>query len=77
MIAKEKALDLITFFDKIQYDYSKGVAYTFYHLGINDRKKMAFKVIEEVISSIDWHDFEVPNEQIEYWEEVKKEIEQL
>lgn len=31
-------------------------------------------VVEEIIDAIDWHEFEVPNKEIEHWEQVKKEI---
>lgn len=72
MTPKEKALELIIFFDKIQIDSDKNIAYTFYHLGMNDRKKMALKVIDEILYVID-----CTSPQYDYWEKVKKEIEQL
>lgn len=52
MTAKEKAVELITFFDKIQIDHNKNIAYSFYHLGMDDRKKMALKVIDEIIKEV-------------------------
>jgi len=30
--------------------------------------------VDEVIEAIDWHEFETPNEQIEYWQQVKAEL---
>lgn len=32
--------------------------------------------VDEIINAIDWHDYEVPNKDIEYWQKVKKAIEQ-
>lgn len=29
-------------------------------------------VINEILDAIDWHEFEVPNKEIEYWQETKK-----
>jgi hypothetical protein len=52
MTPKEKVIELINFFDKIQIDSNKNIAYTFYHLGMDDRKKMALKVIDEVIEEV-------------------------
>jgi hypothetical protein len=72
MNAKEKALELILFFDKIQIDSDKNIAYTFYHLGIDDRKKMALKVIDEILEEMGR--LNIVNR---FWEQVKKEIELL
>jgi hypothetical protein len=37
--------------------------------------KCAILCVDEIISAIDWHDFEIPNKKFEYWNEVKLEIE--
>lgn len=70
MTAKEKANDLIKFFDSIQFDHNKNIAYTFYHLTIQEKKLCVIKVVDEIINAID--DFECG-----YWEKVKKEIEKI
>ena len=38
-------------------------------------KQCALIAVDEVLNAIDWHKFEVPNKELEYWEEVKQEIE--
>lgn len=40
-------------------------------------KECALGAVDEILDAIDWHKFEVPNDQIEYWLEVQKEIEKL
>jgi hypothetical protein len=40
-------------------------------------KEYAIFVVEEILQAVDWHDFEVPNELIEYYNNVKIEIEKL
>lgn len=52
MTAKEKAVELITFFDKIQIESNKNIAYLFNHLGMYDRQKMVLKVIDEIIKEL-------------------------
>lgn len=37
-------------------------------------KEHAIIAVERIISAIDWHEFEAPNKQIEYFEQVKTEI---
>jgi hypothetical protein len=39
--------------------------------------KCALIAIEEILKAIDWHEFEQPNEEYDYWNEVKQEIEKL
>jgi hypothetical protein len=34
-------------------------------------------VNEVVISAIDWHEYETPNKELNYWLEVRKEIQNL
>jgi hypothetical protein len=33
--------------------------------------------VDEIIDAIDWHEFEVPNERLNYWQQVKEEIKNL
>jgi hypothetical protein len=40
-------------------------------------KKLALIAVDEIINAIDWHEFEVPNKEIVYWQKVKQEIEKL
>jgi hypothetical protein len=73
MTPKEKALELVEKFRNVKHtklsDYS--VIY-------NPTAKVLAKLcVDEILNAIDWHKFEVPNEQLEYWEQVKKEIENL
>ena len=37
----------------------------------------AMVCVDEIIDAIDWHEFEVPNERLNYWQQVKEEIKQL
>ena len=39
--------------------------------------KCAIIEVYEIIQAIDWHEFETPNKELEYWNEVKSELEQL
>lgn len=40
-------------------------------------KDCAKVTINEICEAINWHEFEVPNEEIDYWNEVKEEINKL
>ena len=40
-------------------------------------KQCALIAVDEIIKAIDWHEFDVPNEELNYWQEVKQEIEKL
>ena len=37
-------------------------------------KQCALIAVDEIISELDWHIFEIPNKQLSYWQEVKQEI---
>jgi hypothetical protein len=39
--------------------------------------KNALVTINEIIQSIDWHEFEMPNNETNYWLEVRKELKKL
>lgn len=70
MTPKEKAEELVNKFyiegDMLKESHSYRLA-----------KKCALIAVGEIVSSIDWHEFETPNETFEYWWEVKQEIEAL
>ena len=40
-------------------------------------KECAKRAIDVIIDAIDWHEYEVPNEQLHFWHEVKKELEAI
>lgn len=40
-------------------------------------KQCALITVDEIIDAIDWHEYEVPNDQLKFWFEVIKEIENL
>jgi hypothetical protein len=65
MTAKEKALE-------IYHNHARR-----WHNTSDDIKYSAHITVEEVLNAIDWHEFEAPNKQLEFWNEVKKEIEAL
>jgi len=40
----------------------------------DEAKQCAIIAVDEIIIAIDWHEFETPNKEIEYWQLVKQEI---
>ena len=40
-------------------------------------KQCALIAVDEIIKEVDWHDFETPNKVLNYWQEVKQEIEKI
>ena len=67
MEAKEKANELVN-------KYLLATAVGFY---IDDAIKCALIAVDEILDTIDWHEFESPNKEITFWEEVKNEINKL
>lgn len=43
----------------------------------DEAKTCAIIAVDEIIIAIDWHEFETPNKEIEYWQLVKQEIQSL
>lgn len=74
MTAKEKALNLCQRFGMAGLDSEQTEHYT---LELSLAKVCALICVDEIINAIDWHEFETPNKEIEYWNEVKAEIEKL
>lgn len=37
-------------------------------------KSCALIAVDEILEAIDWHFYQTPTNEIEYWQEVKKEI---
>jgi hypothetical protein len=66
MTPKEKAQELV---DKFNYE-SK-------HYLMLDAKQCALIAVDEIIGAIDWHEFETPNKELTYWQQVKHEINNL
>lgn len=70
MTPKEKAESLINRYNLVILDTALG--------GSNQRvKKCVLIAIDEIENSIDWHKYETPNDELNYWNEVKKELEKL
>jgi hypothetical protein len=67
MTPKEKAKELIEAmaFSCRECDYE------------SKAKQCALIAVEEIKEAIFWHPFESPNFELEYWQEVKQEIEKL
>ena len=64
MTPKEKAIELVGKMEKdFQYFASREIAI-----------KHALIAVDEIIGAIDWHEFETPNKELIYWQEVKQEI---
>ena len=41
---------------------------------IDSAKQCALITVYEILDAIDWHKFETPNKQLEYWSEVQQEL---
>ena len=37
-------------------------------------KQCALISVDEILQAIDWHEFETPNVEIDFWQEVKNEL---
>ena len=74
MTPKEKAKELV---DKFLYA-NKGHFYQDSPLeDLEAAKECALVAVDEIIDAIFWHEFEVPNKEVKFWFEVKKEIEKI
>jgi protein associated with RNAse G/E len=71
MTPKEKAKEL---YHKFQVYEVNGLKHMKYGPEV---KVFTLIAIDEIIEAIDWHEFETPNEQWNYWQQVKQEIENL
>jgi hypothetical protein len=68
MKAKDKAEELMKQFDFV---YIQNYTSNF------EVKQCALICVEEIIQAIDWHDFETPNKELIFWEEVKEELNKM
>ena len=81
MTPKEKAIELV---DKcyqlfpLQKDVIANVGdLSWEYDNWKQAKQCALIAVEEIKEAIFWHPFESPNFELEYWQEVKQEIENL
>ena len=61
-------------------DKAKELVNKFSTVGLQQREEgiaCAIIAVNEIIQAIDWHDYEMPNNETNYWLEVRKEIENL
>ena len=69
MTPKEKAAELVNKF--VQYTPAEEeIEYPF-------AKQCALIAVKEIKEAIDWHEYEYPDEEYNYWEQVEKEIQNL
>ena len=65
MMPKDKAIELVNKFSTV---------------GLQQREEgiaCALIAVDEIIQAIDWHDYEMPNNDTNYWLKVRKEINNL
>jgi hypothetical protein len=65
MMPKDKAIELVNKFSTV---------------GLQQREEgiaCAIMAVNEIIKAIDWHEFETPNKELNYWLDVRKEISNL
>jgi hypothetical protein len=67
MTPKDKAKELV---DKFM-PHSNG------NSNNNEAKQCALIAVDEICEAINWHEFQVPNEEFNYWNRVKLEIQRL
>lgn len=70
MTPKEYAIKLFNKFNKIKHSVST-------HVQKKRTIECCLIAVKEIESAIDWHEFETPNKEIEFWNKVKSEIEIL
>jgi len=71
MTPKEKAEELV---DKY---YVTIVSFLNDRMKNTNAKQCALIAVDEIVDAIDWHEYEVPNDQLKFWFEVTREIEKL
>ena len=65
MTPQEKAKELVDKFDGVGLQMR------------NEAIACALIAVDEICEAINWHEFEVPNEEFNYWNRVKLEIQRL
>ena len=74
MTPREKALQLCQKFGYLGIKWEQAQYTT---LSLENAKECALIAVDEIIDAVDWHEFEVPNDVLHYYFEVKQEIEKL
>ena len=74
MKPSEKAEELVNEMMDMLYDDG---SLSFKRILYPRAKQCALVAVDQIIDAIDWHEFEVPNDQLTYWHKVKQEIEKL
>jgi len=79
MNPKEKAAELIekylnTIIHFPYIDTEDGNCIGTGYMTYNSAKDCAIIAVDEILEAIDWHDHETPNKEIDFWQEVKKEL---
>ena len=69
MTPKDKAKELVDKMWNIDERYRS--------IGFNEAKQCALVAVDEILDAVDWHEFETPNEELNYWNQVKEEINKL
>jgi hypothetical protein len=81
MTPKEKAIHLCDmFYQKLpleRYVITTDGDLSWEYNNWKTTKECALIMVDEIIDAIDWHEFEHPNKEFDYWYEVKTEIEKL
>lgn len=72
---KEKAQELVNTFRMILMDEDTDCGNELLCTSI--AIKNAIVAVNEIIDAIDWHEFETPNKELNYWLDVRKEIKKL
>jgi hypothetical protein len=73
MAPKEKAIEIIEKY----LNMDDGLIKEFIPLPIKAAKNCALIAVNEIMHVIDWHEFETPNEELNYWNRVILEINRL
>jgi hypothetical protein len=72
--AQQKAAELIEKFKEYAYANTRQDDYSFGRQLQYNAKQCAIIAVDEILEAIDWHDHETPNKEIDFWQEVKKEL---
>jgi hypothetical protein len=71
MTPKEKAKELVKKYVEFKIDGQHRI------FGIELSKQCAIIAVNEIIDAIDWHEYETPNKELNYWLDVRKHIHNL
>ena len=79
MTPEKKAKELV---GKMNFTLSRKETNGYVYLSLKSdsmyyAKYCALEAVEMILRAIDWHSFETPNVEIEYWGKVKEEINKL